>query len=635
MPDGSRADLSTLLRLDERLLLVSDGAMLGEATRAQAVLRRIGAARRAVWIDEREQRFWHRFDPHRGIPGLPVWPGTAEGIQAALACLGMLTNGGPAAGMAEDSRRPLYGATLATQTAQLLGSASMWAASCAIIQPISPALAQHVRHRFFPHLPPIAFGRLVALEGSRLTQSGLSFGPAVLRYLRQEFALRLDEKRRDEMLQAIRTVVEESDPGLAGTPLQDAYAWHRAQFLLDQDLDEALPELLDLRQTALAPAIQSELQRVRLPHAEAPEGATLLLRNPSGISQLHQVAKAYDAPIAGEFVDPWRLLERTSVMELPAPGMAACQDLDVAAVLLVDGTIVLADRRRSHTSDKVPGRGVRLAISHDRTLAAVTYRDSGFLGVYSVPANVSGTPVPGSDPPVRSVASTEVDGQVTGLGWFQAARFVAIVASRSVSIFDLTRPPEIDTSLTLFAGLREETATFAGLCISPDGRTMLVGNGSELLRFQPFSSPMSGDDLGTKPRSPLESREATGTDLVRIEAIAVGDEEGAWPVAVAGSGLVQVIRKDGTRDGPWPLPGKQVASVELVDEGRTVAVLVEERLVILHARTGLDLLMDEGAEQRAHAALAASMRTAFLWGPERRSITRHGFDNATEGAQTA
>ena len=644
LPNGSRTDLATLLRQNQRVLLVSDGAMLCESARAKKLLCRIGAARRAAWLDERERQFWHRFDSHLGIPGLPVWPGTAEGIQSALASLAELQSGITATETAQERWRPPTGSPLAARTAHLLGSAAMWAAACAMIQPIGLPLAQYLREKFFQHLQPITFGRLVALEGSRLTQSGLYFAPPVLRLLRQEFRLRTPQKLSNEILQAIRKALEKNDPGLTGTPLQDAYDWHRAKFLLDQDLESALPELLRLRQSELAPAIQTELrERVRLPHADAPDDAIVLLRNPIRITKLHQVMKEYDAPIAGQFINPWRLLKRTQITELPVPAVAVTLVRGVPVALLEDQSILYSDRSGRFPIDtgQLAGRHglVQLAISHNRLLAAIVSQESRRVGVYNLgPADAS----PEGASPLPQIASWPLKDQVTGLTWAPDRPSLVIVTPVDVAIFDFTHPPEADAAIGPFAQYHDDSAKFAGVSFSRNSKTMLIGNDSKLLRFQPFENRRPGVRIAKEATIYLDCQEEE-TDLVRIEGVAAGDDDG-WPSAVAGAGLVQVIRRhlpredprpahgSRTRDGPWRVPPGRITAVDLVENGQTVAVLVDGRLAIRHGGTGVDLLVEDQPDQNHHAALAVSMRAAFLWGPERRSITRHGFDSEAGGS---
>ena len=186
LEDGTRLDVEGLLRLETLVLFVSDGAALGDAPESIRLLERLAVTRRAAWLDERETRFWHPADTQFTVSGLPAWPATAHGVDQALRCLG-----GERLASPRPARRAMRGPSSTAPSAILargLGYALPWAAACAMIQPVSPGLGALLRARFFAHIEPIAFGRMVKLPGSQLTQSGLRFGQDLLDPLRREFA---------------------------------------------------------------------------------------------------------------------------------------------------------------------------------------------------------------------------------------------------------------------------------------------------------------------------------------------------------------------------------------------------------------------------------------------------------------
>lgn len=82
-------------------------------------------------------------------------------------------------GAPAQTRAPQQSAVMAPRWTRrvhaLLGSAVGWARHCAVVEPISVALAESIRQAFHPRLPWIAFSRLCALPGSTMELEGLRF----------------------------------------------------------------------------------------------------------------------------------------------------------------------------------------------------------------------------------------------------------------------------------------------------------------------------------------------------------------------------------------------------------------------------------------------------------------------------
>ena len=372
LEDGTRLDVEGLLRLETLVLLVSDGATLGDGPVSARILERLATTRRVAWLDERETRFWNPADTQFTIPGLAVWPASADGVDQALRYLG----GEPLA-PPRPPRRPMRPPSSTALSAILnrgLGYALPWAAACAMIQPVSPGLASLLRARFFPYVEPIAFGRLLNLPGSRLTQSGLRFGLDLLDPLRREFAASNDPDRCDEILLRIRDEIECKEPQRG--PAHDAWRWYRARFLMDQSFGEAVNDLVDLRNSALGGAIAEELGRVRLPDAAMagePDGTIRLLRNPApaDVAGLVRLAKVYEVRPAGTDIEVWRILPgQHDPVALPRAGVVAAISAGAAAdrflaVLLDDGAVLNPEgqpgvrARRAARERRVLKRGER------------------------------------------------------------------------------------------------------------------------------------------------------------------------------------------------------------------------------------------------------------------------------------
>nr|VFJ46400.1 MAG: Formylglycine-generating enzyme, required for sulfatase activity, contains SUMF1/FGE domain [Candidatus Kentron sp. DK] len=129
----------------------------------------------------------------------PAFPATPWGIHAAIR--GFLTEqgGGRRIGqrLGQRLRQRRLPATareeagsqrtpdrLDARIAQLLGDALPWARDCALLQPMPLGLADAIRGKFHPHLPPERLGRLFALPDATHTASGLCFSGPVLDVLR-------------------------------------------------------------------------------------------------------------------------------------------------------------------------------------------------------------------------------------------------------------------------------------------------------------------------------------------------------------------------------------------------------------------------------------------------------------------
>ena len=625
--DGTSLNFGDLLRRPELLMLVSDGTRIGDTETARALLRRLGASRNAAWIDERESRYWHSRDPQVGIRGLPIFPGTADGIITALRCLGGERIAPPAAG---SITAPPAGAFAAAHIATLLTDAVGWAAACAMLQPISAPLAQRLRAIFFPHLPPIAFGRLLKLEGSELTQAGLRFSTPVLATLRADFALRFDALRREEILNTISDAIRRSNPEQPGSPAQDAFDWYNARFLLDYDPDTAASKLLRLRGTALGPAIAQELQQVRLPHVpmEGDAVAVPLLRKPRDTRALLEVAQAFEAPLAGEPVEPWLLLWRNDVVSCPEPGLAVGEAMGKLVVLLESGDlfepergiIALSSAATSSSASSIEAIPV-VAVPSKRTLVAIANRSRGGIEVFPLLA-ASTTREAGRVEPVCAWSGENV----SSLAWSSDESLLVGVVSSGLVVLNQEAGRGWEQPRILSGDMRGATA----VAFAKDSDLILIGVGGRVLRLQrrlllePIRDSESKSGVAGAPGA--ESiLDPLSTGLSIIEAIAAGSSADGFPIAAAGGGLVVVLQPDGTRRGPWILPDGTATALNLLEEGRIVGVLTGGQLSILHALSGLNLLEEGQLRGALHAALAVDSGQAFLWSENRRAITLHGF----------
>ena len=644
MEDGSRIGLAGLLQIEALILIVSDGAALrgqpgGKQPEMVRTVERLAATRRAAWLDERERRDWHGTDKQFAIPGLLAWPATARGVEQALRHLGsenVAAPGPPRRRRRAPMERPAEmleraaPATVATTPpsailARGLGDALGWAAACAMIQPVGPGLAALLRAQFFAEVEPIAFGRMVALPGSTLTQSGLRFGHDLLDRLRYEFEIGKDPSLCKKILLCIRNEIERINlpPGAA----HDSLRWYRARFLMDQSFGDSIEDLVALRYTPLGGAIARELQTLRLSDAPGAEGIIRLMHDPrpqaGGVARL---AAVYNVHLAGSPIDVWQVLPgQPDRIPLPRHGVVAAISVGAAAdkfmaVLLDDNAVLTQDggrvfKRAEHPGSGTPGRDERMlfALSHDARFAADANVAGAGIRVRDLRAD-------GNEPLLaqrdRWDQQSRMEGPLLAMAWSPVAS-ILLVASRfeGLGVLDFTGPePSV-----AWGDLGRQ---YTGIAFTPDGAAIvLVTHGDEHAYIRSAKAPLDG-----------ETETAIRTGLKGIEAVA----SGANVVAAAGLGRLVITGRDGAPIGSWQLSPGRVDAIALTDHEQAVAVLAEDSLRVIHAASGIDLLapLPDDLRERRHAAIAIDRQIAALWSTERDRIDLYAMsrDDAVVGA---
>lgn len=183
---------------------------------------------------------------------------TADGFLSALdAATGRATPKAPTAAAAE-------GADLARRVANQLGDAAIWASACAMVQPITPGLAEGLRRALFPGVAGDGFARMRALEGAAEQSSGLSFSRPVLALLRRRFIDKLDDQTQTRALRVIEAALRQAEPENKDGAEHLIWRWRLARFRLETDaVDEALEELVALQRTELADTVAFDLAETR------------------------------------------------------------------------------------------------------------------------------------------------------------------------------------------------------------------------------------------------------------------------------------------------------------------------------------------------------------------------------------
>ena len=217
------------------------------------LLARLGMAGRAFWFDDRDRELWDaRLDPLRNAR-IPIYEATGEAIEEALRAAYAPGRGigtrARTAGAALGRRRR---SGLAGEVHAILGGAIGWARHCALVEPVSLALAESIRATFHGRVPWIALSRLVALPGSTVAAEGLRFDSRVRSLLLAELAALEPASRKDKVIAHIRKAIERYEPGAdAGST---AHASWRLSIQNDEVMrrpDEALREIGRIRESGL------------------------------------------------------------------------------------------------------------------------------------------------------------------------------------------------------------------------------------------------------------------------------------------------------------------------------------------------------------------------------------------------
>jgi hypothetical protein len=177
-----------------------------------------------------------------------------------------------------------------------------------------------------------------------------------------------------------------------------------------------------------------------------------------------------------------------------------------------------------------------------------------------------------------------------------------------------SRPP---TEMTEFTATDERFVAFA---FSPDGRTLFAATDDRRIMLVDVQRPSKGN------------WESLSIDLPTIEAVAPGPK--GFLLVAAGGGEWLAVDKEGITHGPWPVPARLVAGLPtegptprpalgIDEEEPVVALLMGERLAVLHPQTGADLLADNS--QSTHVALGFAQGFALLHGETANDVTAHPF----------
>ena len=214
-------------------------------------------------MELREQRFWDETVSLAINSKIPFYPATRDGLIQAVR--DFLTEQGSAEKISDNLIRENRFADQADtkQGAWLeyfLGDALLWAQDCSVIQPITDGLADALRLKFHPNLPPEQIECLYALPNTTHTNSGLRFSNETQEILRKEFLQRRSEAEQKEVVNFILDRVEKAKPDVEKDNL--AYlSWEavRERVRLEVAGDNDLKRFGELLHTPLAKSLGDSL----------------------------------------------------------------------------------------------------------------------------------------------------------------------------------------------------------------------------------------------------------------------------------------------------------------------------------------------------------------------------------------
>jgi formylglycine-generating enzyme required for sulfatase activity/uncharacterized protein with von Willebrand factor type A (vWA) domain len=236
-----------------------------------------------AWMELREPRAWDESSALLAYIGLSVYPASSGGLLQIMrrfmteqGSRNLLSNN-PVTWRGMPAREPSI--PLAVHVERLLGDALLWAQDCAMmLPPLSLGLADALRRKFHPQLPPERMERLYTLPGTTWNTSGLQFSQRVLAVLRRGFATRRTEAEQQAVLEFLLRQIQRAKPEDEHSPAHLAWEWRRERVRLELEPDLAVQRLARFAQGPLREAIRADLYRVVLPDKQDADPDAIPLR---------------------------------------------------------------------------------------------------------------------------------------------------------------------------------------------------------------------------------------------------------------------------------------------------------------------------------------------------------------------
>lgn len=274
-PRPAQRDIEAALGAPGWLVL----CIFAEAHRLSVLDRRFfGLAAEAgpiLFLEQRDPLLWDGRQSRLAAlhKDIVIEPATGAGLQAGLTRIFAAGREPPPAKPPETGR---------AQWIDRLKDAGMtgWLEDCALVEPMSFALAERLRKLYAGKDPTVlAFSLPAALPGSWLGPEGLRYAPTVRRRLLNDFALRPSDDRA-KALAIVNHAFDEAPAAGKTAQAMKAYAHAQANLFASDPQDEALQQIFRAEREGYIdpPAVQDFCRRLR-PPADPAEDSTIRLPN--------------------------------------------------------------------------------------------------------------------------------------------------------------------------------------------------------------------------------------------------------------------------------------------------------------------------------------------------------------------
>jgi hypothetical protein len=233
------------------------------------LLKRVSENGPVLFFDIRETSLWDTRHAQLMDAGISVLPATALHLRDGLARIFAPDRSADKFRVTITAKALPPSADTETISKLILGDALEWAQECALVQPISFALAERLRKRHLKLTGPegqIAFSRLEALPGTWVSPEGLRFEPRLRRHLLGSFGAR-DDANQAGAVGIIEAAFADEPAGETESALW-RYALAQVHLFAKATMDEAWLEIEDVKHDGLVdvPAMEDFIRRLRAPN---------------------------------------------------------------------------------------------------------------------------------------------------------------------------------------------------------------------------------------------------------------------------------------------------------------------------------------------------------------------------------
>jgi hypothetical protein len=247
------------------LMIFSDGKGFYSQEDAY-ILEKLAAWPRVAWMEYREEKLWDESTQQIAKSNLLIYPATQKGVTQAMERF--LTEQGSTQlpDMAINRNQiSIYAGDHLTETIEMyLGPCLKWAQACAMIQPLTPGMADILRKKYHAHLPPEKIQQLMTLPGTVSTKDRIQFSPKVLDVLQAGFGIHRSKTEQADVLKTILGAIQAVEPKEKSSIQHQLWEWYYQRVNLALAPQKAIPRLaaLGAKGSELSGYIHSEMKNV-------------------------------------------------------------------------------------------------------------------------------------------------------------------------------------------------------------------------------------------------------------------------------------------------------------------------------------------------------------------------------------